>query len=311
MDWSSKSPLAELHCHSTLTCLPAFRSPSETEPISAAQSTLLKLYDAHAQTHAAPSPPVFLVPTSIKYMTYISTAMSAAVNEAKGASPFSDVRFGKVYEALVLVLQGLLRVGLAERETEEVEVEELGKGEEGEVVQAMKASGRDAGGEAGGVIGRSIELLGLADVIQPRLIRTKPISEIPEDPETAPPGFAHLRRDLVRILGLLSYGDKDIQDRVREAGGLEMVLSLCGMDESHPCKFIQFTDQLCSFAYARPSSARSDLREHALFTARCLLVGNVESQERVKELKPLGVVDEDGKLGDMPERWKNAQTPAS
>ena len=49
-----------------------------------------------------------------------------------------------------------------------------------------------------------------------------------------------------------------------------------------------------------------DLREHALFTARCLLVGNVVSQERVKELKPLGVVDEDGKLGDMPERWKSA-----
>ena len=87
------------------------------------------------------------------------------------------------------------------------------------------------------MIGRSVELLGLADQIQPRLIRTKPISEIKEvDPEEGPKGFTHLRRDLVRILGLLAYGDTEVQDRVRECGGLEIVLSLCGMDESQPCE---------------------------------------------------------------------------
>ena len=71
-------------------------------------------------------------------MSYISTAMSSALSTSSSttpSSPFSDVRFGKVYEALVLVLQGLLRVGLAERETQDTQIESLaggdGAGEEG------------------------------------------------------------------------------------------------------------------------------------------------------------------------------------
>lgn len=79
-------------------------------------------------------------------MTYISTAISNAISESNGASPFSDVRFGKVYEALELVLQGLLRVGLEEREVEEKEIEDVegeGDGEEGETVKRMKESDPD------------------------------------------------------------------------------------------------------------------------------------------------------------------------
>lgn len=50
----------------------------------------------------------------------------------------------------------------------------------------------------------------------------------------------------------------------------------------------------------------ADLREHSLFTMRCLLVGNEANQARVTELQPRGVIDEQGQLGDMPERWKKA-----
>lgn len=85
----------------------------------------------------------------------------------------------------------------------------------------------------------SSALLHMADVLEPRLIRNNPISEIPTTPTTpeeAPKNFAYLRRDLVRILGMLSHGDTSIQDRVRESGGLDIVLSLCAMDESNPCK---------------------------------------------------------------------------
>ncbi|KAL7410474.1 spinocerebellar ataxia type 10 protein domain-containing protein [Mrakia frigida] len=285
----------------------SLKHPSETEPISAAQSTLLKLYDAHSQrpssiastSSSARTPPIFLVQTSITYMSYISSAMTSAFasnsnatasssTSAAKVSPFSDVRFEKVYEALVLVLQGLLRVGLQERELEEKEVEDVagpGEGEEGRTVREMKELEFIGQGAGGGVIENSLDLLRLADLIEPRLIRTGPVSsETPRsDPSAGPKGFAHLRRDLVRILGLLSYGDKVVQDRVREKGGLEVVLGLCAMDEGNPY-----------------------LREHSLFTMRCLLVGNAESQDRVKELQPRGVVDEEGQLGDMPERWKNA-----
>lgn len=34
----------------------------------------------------------------------------------------------------------------------------------------------------------------------------------------------------------MSYGDKVVQDRVREKGGLEVVLGLCAMDEGNPCE---------------------------------------------------------------------------
>jgi hypothetical protein len=43
-----------------------------------------------------------------------------------------------------------------------------------------------------------------------------------------------------------------------------------------------------------------------LFTIRCLLLDNVANQTFVKELRPIGTVDENGTLGDLPERWKKA-----
>jgi ataxin-10 len=49
-------------------------------------------------------------------------------------------------------------------------------------------------------------------------------------------GFSYLKRDLVRLLGLLSYENKMVQDRTRLCGGLEAVLNLCAVDERNPCK---------------------------------------------------------------------------
>lgn len=53
-----------------------------------------------------------------------------------------------------------------------------------------------------------------------------------------PRGFAFLRRDLVRIIGLLAFEDKAMQDLVRERGGVEAVLSLSAMDDRNPCAFV-------------------------------------------------------------------------
>lgn len=49
-------------------------------------------------------------------------------------------------------------------------------------------------------------------------------------------GFQFLKRDLVRLLGIITHEDPGIQVRVRECGGVQLVLGLCAIDESNPCE---------------------------------------------------------------------------
>lgn len=48
-------------------------------------------------------------------------------------------------------------------------------------------------------------------------------------------GFAYLKRDLVRLLGILCSGDSAVQDRVRLCGGIPVVMNLCVVDDRNPC----------------------------------------------------------------------------
>jgi len=68
-------------------------------------------------------------------------------------------------------------------------------------------------------------------------------------------GFSYLKRDLVRLLGILCYDNKAMQDRVRVCGGIPVVLNLCVIDDRNPY-----------------------LREHALFALRNLVHDNSENQ---------------------------------
>jgi ataxin-10 len=51
-------------------------------------------------------------------------------------------------------------------------------------------------------------------------------------------GFPYLKRDLVRLLGILCHNSKVIQDRIRSCGGIPVVLNLCVIDDRNPCKFL-------------------------------------------------------------------------
>lgn len=51
-------------------------------------------------------------------------------------------------------------------------------------------------------------------------------------------GFSYLKRDLVRLLGVLAHGVKEVQERTRAAGGLPVVMNLCVVDERNPCASI-------------------------------------------------------------------------
>jgi ataxin-10 len=50
-------------------------------------------------------------------------------------------------------------------------------------------------------------------------------------------GFSYLKRDFTRLLGILSHESKAVQDRVRECGGIPVVMNMCVIDERNPCGF--------------------------------------------------------------------------
>jgi ataxin-10 len=107
-------------------------------------------------------------------------------------------------------------------------------------------------------------------------------------------GFTYLKRDLVRLLGVLAHGVKDVQDRTREAGGLPVIMNLCVIDERNPCMWALF------FLFVHPFTDYGfnvlDLREHAIFTLHNLLKNNPENQRFVDSVKPSQEWAEDGTL---------------
>ena len=60
---------------------------------------------------------------------------------------------------------------------------------------------------------------------------------VPGDKKADASDFPYLKRDLVRLLGILCHNRKAIQDRIRVCGGISVVLSLCTIDDRNPCKF--------------------------------------------------------------------------
>ena len=83
-------------------------------------------------------------------------------------------------------------------------------------------------------------------------------------PSAGEAGFSYLKRDVVRLLGILCYDNKAVQDRVRLCGGIPVVLNLCVIDDRNPCKsyFLFLTYQLacCGVPHrAERTSARGSV----------------------------------------------------
>lgn len=115
-----------------------------------------------------------------------------------------------------------------------------------------------------GFIESLLETLRAFDTFLPRINFGKVKSSYPQQPiggggapaqSAGEAGFNYLKRDLVRLLGILCYNNKAMQDRVRLCGGIPVVLNLCVIDDRNPY-----------------------LREHALFALRNLLYKNSENQ---------------------------------
>ena len=62
-----------------------------------------------------------------------------------------------------------------------------------------------------------------------------PTAEALARPQAGVEGFSFVKRDLVRLLGIIVLDDKGAQDRVRECGGIPVVMNLCVIDDRNPC----------------------------------------------------------------------------
>lgn len=143
-----------------------------------------------------------------------------------------------------------------------------------------------------------LDLLHILDIFLPRINFGKPVNADGTPASVNQPGvgessgFSYLKRDLVRLLGVLCHGVRSVQDRTREAGGLPVVMNLCVIDERNPCgsKSTKPKRQFSSSLFIL------DLREHAIFTLHSLLKDNPENQQFVDSIKPAQEWDEDGTL---------------
>jgi len=142
-------------------------------------------------------------------------------------------------------------------------------------IEAASSSGQ-------GLVESLIEVLRMLDLFLPRINFGKPVSSsgLPNPQATSSvdsTGFSYLKRDLVRLLGVLCHEVRAVQDRIRMADGIPVVMNLCVIDERNPY-----------------------LREHAIFALHCLLKNNMENQALVDEVKAPATWDGNGVLKDLP-----------
>jgi Spinocerebellar ataxia type 10 protein domain len=163
-----------------------------------------------------------------------------------------DLLLPKVCEGLVLIAQCVSTIVL-----EEEEVQESGNGKlKTAFNQALSEDGK---GLIENLVGTwcalessffynssrdATELLRLLDQFLPRINFGKPvgvpIAKTEQEIPVQENGFFYLKRDLVRLLGLLCNRVPAVQDRVRECGGIPIVMNLCVVDERNPCAYSYF-----------------------------------------------------------------------
>lgn len=184
-----------------------------------------------------------------------------------------DAMLPKVCEALVLVTQCIVTItlgtdqhGNAERECQAHEAESDFR----DFFIGFRSSGV-------GMVQSLIELLRQLDRFLPKIQFGKPVllpgEEKLVNSTSGVTGFGYLKRDLVRLLGVLTHGSKVAQDDVRQQGGIEVILNLCVIDERNPY-----------------------LREHAILALHSVLKNNPDNQALVHSIQPVEKWDEEGNL---------------
>lgn len=251
------------------------------EVIAQHQTTLLKLLDSYLQSlqtctvHCDMCPMLSEIFFSLS--SYSQSALTRALNPTNSEPLDSstehpqelDLLLPKTCEALVLVIQCIVKISLLSEDQRAVDPSAVDLR-----ATFQGTSSNDGQGTAESII----ELLRLLDAFLPRIYFGKPVIDpvtvrsIPSS-VAGPNGFSYLKRDLVRLVGVLCHGDKAFQDRIRLCGGIPIIMNMCVVDERNPY-----------------------LREHAILALRNLLDGNMKNQDEVNSIQPSGYWDEAGVL---------------
>ncbi|KAF8582713.1 hypothetical protein K439DRAFT_1350402 [Ramaria rubella] len=167
-----------------------------------------------------------------------------------------DLRLPKVSAAIILVAQCLTTIL--------VQIHDDSREHTGGFMEA-KHSGYDVVLAATQAAGFTLRLV---DIFLPRIVFGEAVvapgeTKVPSGSFTDAKGFNYLKRDLVRLLGIICHERKDIQNRIRECGGIHVVMNLCVIDERNPY-----------------------MQEHATFALRNILYKNPDNQAVVEALKP-------------------------
>lgn len=269
-----------------------FMMPDEI--IAPHQTTLLKLVDSYlqsirAQMGGSPTPELLQIHVSLgpflakRFFTlsvYAQNAMQNSLGPTNGSSsgePLKelDVMLPKVCEALVLVTQCITTIALEAEESNDQHFDAVG------TITNMKEFFIDVRFSGQGLVENLIDTLRLLDLFLPRIYFGKPVPN--PHPNAAPVnvtgkdnhGFSYVKRDLVRLLGVLGHESRVVQDRVRASDGLPVVMNMCVVDERNPF-----------------------LREHAIFTLQALLKDNTDNKAFVDSIRPNAEFDDAGILKD-------------
>ncbi|KAI8388624.1 spinocerebellar ataxia type 10 protein domain-containing protein [Radiomyces spectabilis] len=226
--------------------LTLFNAMQTNEEINSRQTILLKLLDSKLHMHKGTFPE-FIGHEEAALFSHVfgnlaKTAM-AIMKQVKEshADKKSDLdmdRVGTIYTSLVLVLQILNHLITWEDEQPRLQFTDVLVGDDALTV--------------------ATDLLRHCEGIN------LPSSQDAKDSQI---GFDYLKRESVRLLGSLCYGNRAMQDKLRQIGGIPLILSQCKIDDSNPY-----------------------VREYAVVALRHLLEGNLENQKLIEELKPMEAV---------------------
>ncbi|KAH8082274.1 spinocerebellar ataxia type 10 protein domain-containing protein [Filobasidium floriforme] len=255
---------------------------SDEEVITPSQLMFLKLLDGYLQSATSASsssidiPEVaYLVPHLNAAATFAAPNLKALLESGQDREPAAsqDPILPRTLEASILLCQCLIAAALREipvQHERELLAQSIAGLDQpaGNTLSSLRKAGQ-------ATVENLISLLGALEAALPRQKPLRPATE--SSPGGSLQAFATLKRDVVQLLGLIAYHDKLSQDRIREAAGIHLVLSLCVVDEHNPL-----------------------IREHALLTIRNLMMNNPENQAVIGTMDPIGMVGPNGELQEMP-----------
>ncbi|ORY78085.1 spinocerebellar ataxia type 10 protein domain-domain-containing protein [Leucosporidium creatinivorum] len=216
------------------------------------QTILLKFLDGYLDqpSNASSSSALSLPP-------FIMSTLSTLAQDLLAEGKMRDTRDALTFQSVVLLLLALTSIGLSSDEGRKL------------IIPCVETV---------------VALLGYSTTLSER----PPLTPLEEEAKwVEPEAVGLLKRSCVRLIAIVSSEQREAQDAVREAGGLNLILGMCQIND-----------------------ANLTLREHALLAVRNVLKGNQTNQDLVGGMTPQFLVAPDGELRDLPPAMRQGTAPS-